>query len=377
MRVYLDYNATAPPDPAIREEVAALEAATGNASSIHWAGREAKRALEGARGAVAKIFGRKPSEILFTSGGSEANNLALFGTLEASGRRRLLTSAVEHPSVLESAKALGRRGIEHQAIGVDGAGRLDLSALGALLAGPPALVSVMAANNETGVVSDLGGVIALAKAHGAILHVDAVQAAGRIPLPLEADLITLSGHKLGGHKGAGVLVRRANIPLAPLIHGGPQERGFRAGTEPFPLYFSLARALEATLARAEAEIPRLRALQERLEEGLVALGAQVLGAGAPRLVNTTSVLFAGVEAETLLVALDLEGIAASSGSACSSGSVEPSHVLVAMGQSPAEALSAVRFSTGRGTTATEIEALLAILPRVLAQVRSAGPARRS
>jgi len=376
VRIYLDYNATAPLDPAVSAAMAPLAGVFGNASSIHWAGREARRHLEAARTALATRTGRKPSEVIFTSGGSEANNLALRGTLgPLPRRRRLITSAVEHPSVRVTAEALAKTGVEHREIPVDREGRLDLGALEEALAGPPAVVSVMAVNNETGVLSPIPEIHALTKAAGALLHVDAVQAVGRVPVAWQAELISISGHKLGAPKGAGALLRQSSIALEPLIHGGPQERGFRAGTEPVATFAGLAAAVERSIDRQAAEVARLRQLQVQLEAGLRELGAEIVGAGAPRAANTTLFTLEGLEAESLLQALDLEGIAASSGSACSSGSVEPSPVLLAMGRSQGQARSAIRVSTGLGTVREDIDALLLVLPGLLARVRAAGPLR--
>lgn len=334
----------------------------GNASSVHWAGREARKHLERARTTVARRLGRKPSEIVFTSGGSEADNLAL----HAAAGGRLVVSALEHPAVLRGAERIAGSVIS----GARSDGTVDLEALErALAAAPTALVSVMGVNNETGVVQPIAAVHALARAHGARLHVDAVQLAGRLPLPLDADLLTLSGHKLGAPKGVGVLATRAGIPLAPLIVGGAQERGLRAGTEPVAHAVAFAHALELALDAQDAEQARLGILQQRLEAALPALGGRVVGAGSPRVANTTLAVFAGVEAETVLHALDLEGVAVSSGSACASGSLEPSAVLTAMGLGRAEALSAVRFSTGWGSTLADVERALAVLPAVLARAR--------
>jgi cysteine desulfurase len=331
--------------------------------------------LEGARARVAARTGRKPSEVVFTSGGSEADNLALAGAirplLRRTGRARLVISSVEHPAVAEPAAELEREGAEVVRIGVDGEGRLDLDALDRAL--PADWVAVMAVNNETGVVLPIGEVIARAQRAGARVHVDAVQAAGRVDLPLEAELLALSGHKLGAPKGIGVLLTRAGVSLEPSLRGGPQERGRRAGTEPVALAVGFARALEIALDAREAEEARLRPLRERLDAALSALPAvRILGAATERIAGTTAALFGGVEGESLLVALDLEGIAASSGSACSSGSLEPSPVLLAMGVPKAEALSAVRWSLGWASRESDVERVLEILPRIVERLRAAG-----
>jgi len=329
----------------------------GNASSIHWAGREAKKHLEKARNSIAARTGRRPSEVIFTSGGSEADNLAL----TAARNGRIIVSRIEHPAVLRPAA-------NAELIDVSPDGVIDLASLDRALETPAALVSVMAVNNETGVIQPIAEVIARAHARGALVHVDAVQAAGRIPLPLDADLISLSGHKLGAPKGVGALLGRTRVHLQPLIVGGAQERGMRAGTEPVAHAVALAAALDRALDHDDTA--RLRALQARLEAGLTAIeGVTIVGAKSPRVANTTLAAFTGIEAETLLHALDLEGIAASSGSACSSGSVEPSPVLLAMGMSRAQALSAVRFSTGWASTEADVDAVIAVLPRLVARAR--------
>lgn len=379
MKVYLDYNATAPVLPAVRAAVEPIlfdspQAPTGNPSSIHWAGQTAKRKLEAARAQVARSFGRKPSEVIFTSGGTEADQLALFGVLlhPAQKHRRLLISAVEHPAVRAAAAALRQRyGVEVVELPVDAHGQLDLIALEAALQIPTGLVSVMAVNNETGIVSPLSAIADRVRRAGALLHVDAVQAIGRVALP-EIDLLSFSGHKLGGLPGAGVLLTRQAIPLLEQVLGGPQERGRRAGTEALGPIVGLSVALSHALLHQTAEMERLGALRDRLEHTLQALpGVERVGAHAPRVASTSTALFEGVDGDALLQALDLEGIAASSGSACSSGSLEPSHVLLAMGVPARSALAAVRFSMGWGTTPADVDAVCQVLPRALAQVRGA------
>nr|XP_061797999.1 cysteine desulfurase-like [Nerophis lumbriciformis] len=375
-RCYLDYNATAPVRPQVREAVepllfGALERGTfGNASSVHWAGQAARRELENARTRVASHFDRKPSEVVFTSGGSEADNLALFGALRRSDHPRLVYSAVEHPAVLAAARTLADEGVDVVQIGVDNSGQLDLEALEAALQIPTTLVSVMAVNNETGIVSPTDKVVTLAHAHNAIVHVDAVQASGRVPLPKNADLIALSGHKLGALKGVGALIIRDDIPLASTIVGGPQERGRRAGTEHVAANVSLAVALDVTEAGREAELIRLGPLRDRLDACIRTIdGSTILGEHVHRAATTTTAVFDGVDGESILQGLDLEGIATSSGSACSSGSLEPSTVLLAMGIAPALALSSVRFSLGWATNEADIEAVEAVLHAIVARAR--------
>lgn len=377
-RIYLDYNATTPVRPEVRDVVSPLlfgdvsDGAWGNASSVHWAGQSARKALEGARAQIAARFDRKPSEVLFTSGGSEADNLALFGVFDHPrfGGGHLVISSVEHPAVRAAASRLEARGVRVETVGVDGEGRLDLDDLARAAKGA-ALVSVMAVNNETGVVLPTEEVVACAHAAGALVHVDAVQAAGKVALPASADLVSLSAHKLGGLKGIGALVVRESIPLWPAIVGGPQERGKRAGTEHVAAAVSLATAIEVAESTREAEMTRLAALRDRIDATVRTIrGARVLGAEATRVGNTTTVVFEGVDGEAILQGLDLEGIATSSGSACSSGSLEPSHVLVAMGVPARVALSSVRFSLGVFTTEAEIEAVLAVLPQIVMRART-------
>lgn len=377
-RIYLDYNATTPVRPEVRDAVSPLlfgdvsDGAWGNASSVHWAGQSARKALEGARAQIAARFERKPSEVLFTSGGSEADNLALFGVFDHPrfDGGHLVISSVEHPAVRAAASRLEARGVRVVTVGVDGQGRLDLDELTRAAKGA-ALVSVMAVNNETGVVLPTEEIVAIAHAAGALVHVDAVQAAGKVTLPVSADLVSLSAHKLGGLKGIGALVVRESIPLQPAIVGGPQERGKRAGTEHVAAAVSLATAIEVAEATREAEMTRLAALRDRIDATVSAIsGARVLGAEAPRVGNTTTVVFEDVDGEAILQGLDLEGIATSSGSACSSGSLEPSHVLVAMGVPARVALSSVRFSLGFFTTEAEIDAVLAVLPQIVMRART-------
>ncbi|MGK7865904.1 cysteine desulfurase family protein [Falsiroseomonas sp. E2-1-a20] len=317
MTLYLDANASEPLRPAARAAVLAALDLAGNPSSVHAAGRAARRLLDRARDQVVARFG--PAEVVFTAGGTEANALAIRGL--AAGRR-VLVGATEHPAVLAAAPGAALLPVRPD-------GTLDLDALEAALRGAPALVCLMAANNETGVIHPVAAAAALCRRHGALLHVDAVQAAGRIPVTLEAfgaDSLAISGHKLGGPKGAGTLLLRPGLGLAPLIAGGGQERGRRGGTEPLPAIAGLGAAAEAA---DPAEAARLAALRDAIEAGCH--GAEVSGAGAPRLPNTTSLILPGHAAETQVIALDLAGMQVSAGAACSSGKVGRSHVLAAMG----------------------------------------------
>ena len=369
-RVYLDWNATAPLRPEAREAMAAALDLAGNPSSIHAEGRAARQLIERAREQVAALVGGEPKLVTFTSGGTEANNLALTPGIQTGGqgapRDRLLVSAIEHVSV----RAGGQFALEAlEEIPVTSAGTVDCSALSdrlAALAPRRTLVSVMLANNETGVVQPISEVAAVAHQMGAVLHVDAVQAAGRIACnikELAADLLTVSAHKLGGPKGAGALVR-ANETLHlpyPLMRGGGQERGLRAGTENVAAVAGFGAAAEATRRDLEADAGHMAALRDRLEAKLKAATpkAIIFGAGARRVSNTTLVAVPGMKAETVVIALDLAGFAVSSGSACSSGKVQSSHVLAAMGASPEWARSGVRISLGWTTTETEIDCFVA------------------
>ncbi len=334
--LYLDANATEPLRPEARRAAIGALDVTGNPSSVHGAGRAARRALEDAREALAARFGVRPGDVVLTAGGTEANALAVAGL----GRgRRVLVGATEHPAVLAAAAPDAER------VPVRPDGTAELDALAALLAGGgPALVCLMAANNETGVLHPLAKAAALCRAHGALLHVDAVQAAGRVPLdPGSADSMALSGHKLGGPAGAGALLLRPGLHLPALVAGGGQERGRRGGTEPLPAISGFAAAADA--ARPEPA-GRLAPLRDRLEAGLLAAApeAAVVGAGAPRLPNTSCVLLPGVPAEAQVIALDLAGVRVSAGAACSSGKVARSHVLAAMGFGAAAAGCAIRIS---------------------------------
>ena len=368
-RTYLDWNATAPLRESAREAVIAGLALVGNPSSVHREGRAARQVIEQARAEVAALVGADQRNVVFTSGGTEANALALSPAIEVAGDKapcdRLLVSAIEHPSVLAGGR-FARPAIA--SIGVDPDGVVDLDALERELAkGQRALVSLMLANNETGVVQPVAAAAEIVHRHGGLLHVDAVQAAGRIPIDIKAlgaDLLTLSAHKLGGPKGVGALIRRDEaIHIAdPLIRGGGQERGSRAGTENVSGIMGFGAAAAAARAGLAAERSHMLALRERLETGLRALtpDAVIFGAKSERLPNTTLVALRGLKAETLVIAFDLEGVALSSGAACSSGKVAPSHVLAAMGVEPALARGAIRVSLGPTTTSAEVDCFLEI-----------------
>src|SRR6478752_2790438 len=363
-RVYLDWNATTPLRPEARQAMAAAWEVAGNPSSVHAEGRQARRLVEDARTAVAAAVGGRPQGVVFTSGGTEANALALTpGLRRGAGEpvRRLLVSAIEHPSVLSGGRC------SPEAIGtiqVTGSGLIDIDHLRRLLAvEPPALVSVMLANNETGALQPVGEVADIVHEAGGVLHVDAIQALGKIPIninAMKADLVTLSAHKIGGPKGIGALVVADGTQgLEPLLRGGGQELGRRAGTENVAGIAAFGAAVRAAMAALESDSTRLRGLRDRLEGGLKqAPGTIVFAGDVPRLPNTTLFTVPGLRAETAVIGFDLGGIAVSSGSACSSGKVQPSHVLEAMGFGPNLAQGAVRLSLGWSTTEADIESCL-------------------
>ncbi len=350
-----------------------------NASSLHQSAREPRRALREARRAVAHLLGvADENSVFFTSGGTESNNAAIYSAVRSRKRRKILTSPIEHSSVLRLMQRLAKDGYEIQMLQVDGEGRLDLAQLKAQLSDDVALVSLMSANNETGILFPVQEAAGLIHEHGILFHVDAVQSVGKQKLVLKdspIDFLSLSAHKFYGPKGVGALYVRPGVPFESLIAGGSQERGRRAGTENVAGIAGLGKAAELASQHLESEIARLHALRGELEARVtVHQGVRVVGALSPRLPNTSLMLFGGVDAEALLYALDAEGIAASSGSACMSGAREPSHVLTAMGFAPQEALSAVRFSLGAGSSPEEVTALCAALEKILPRLRACLPA---
>jgi cysteine desulfurase len=377
--IYLDHNAITPVRPEALEAVRQGLDAFGNPSSVHAAGRAARDLLDRARGQVARALGAAPGEVVFTSGATEAAALAMRGALGAAapGRRGLVVTAVEHPCVLDLARALAADGVPLRVVPVNGRGEPDPAELRAAVGRETALVCAMLANNETGVVLPLREIAAATREAGALLFCDAVQAVGKLPLDvrtLGADLLALTSQKLGGPRGAGALWVRSGIPLRPLL-GGHQERGRRAGTENLPGLAGLGAAVEAACGRRESEQARIGALRDRLERGLLGAvrDARVNGAGAPRLPGTASITFPGCDGEALLMAMDLEGLCASAGAACTSGSTRPSHVLSAMGLSPPEARATIRFSLGWSSTEADVDGALAVIPRLVERVRSAIP----
>ena len=378
MRIYLDYNATAPPAPEVVETVnRVLGSEFGNASSVHAFGQRAKALLDDARASVASLIDADPSEIVLTGGGTEADNLALRGAadaLEPAGRRRIVTTGIEHEAVLNTVRALERRGWTVRTLSVGENGVLAPDALAGALDRETAIVSVMHANNEVGTIQPIADLAAIARAQGALFHTDAVQSVGKIPVSVRAlgvDVLSLSGHKFGGPKGTGALWIRRGVRLVSTMTGGRQERNRRAGTENVPLLAGFGVAAEIARARLSATAAHTAALRDRLEQQILAAvsGTAVNGDRVARGPNTTNISFDGLEAESLLIALDLEGVAVSTGSACSSGSLEPSHVLRAMGLSSSRARNSLRFSLGPGTTEQEIDFVAGILPGLVTKLR--------
>ena len=378
MRVYFDYNATTPLASEVIEAVARASRDTfGNASSVHHFGQQAKAALDDARTELAALIHGDPSEIVFTSGGTEADNMAIRGAAEAiepTGRRHLIASAIEHEAVLNTLKALARRGWRTTLLPVDDSGIVAPDRLREALADDTALVSIMHANNEIGTIQPVAELAQLAHARGALLHTDAVQSLGKIPVDvraLGADLLSLSAHKFNGPKGAGALWIKRGTRLLPTVTGGKHERNRRAGTENVPAIVGLGVAARLAGGKLGAEAARVAALRDRLEEGILGgvPGTAVNGARGSRVPNTSNISFDRVEAESLLIALDLEGIAVSTGSACSSGTLEPSHVLRAMGLSTHRTQNSLRFSLGMFSTEAEVDRVVEVLPRLVEKLR--------
>jgi cysteine desulfurase len=378
-RYYFDHNATTPPDPAVIEAVnRALTDDFGNPSSVHHFGQRAKAVLDEARSAVADLIGAEAAEIVLTSGGTEADNLALRGAAEAlepSGRRRLITSSIEHEAVLNTVKALSRRGWSVTLLPVDASGLVASSALEDVINDETAIVSVMHANNEIGTIQPIETLASIAHARGALFHTDAVQTAGKVPVnvrTLGVDLLSLSAHKFNGPKGSGALWIKRGTRMVATMTGGKHERNRRGGTENVPGHAGLGVAARLAQKKLSVEGVRIAALRDWLERGILqhVPGTQVNGAPTPRVPNTTNISFDGVEAESLLIALDLEGFAVSTGSACSSGTLEPSHVLRAMGLPTHRTQNSIRFSLGAGNTEAQVDSLIAKLPSVVEKLRS-------
>lgn len=377
-RVYLDNNASAPTFPAAIEATAsAMRELYGNASSVHEEGRRARRVFEESRESISSFLRAEARELFFTSGGSESNNTALRGVAFRTRERcHVVVSAIEHPSVLATAESLRAEGCEVSVVACDASGRVEPAAVEEAMTERTGIVAVMLANNETGVLQPVAEIAEICRRRGAHLHCDAAQAAGRIPLDVGAlgvDSMAISGHKMHAPKGIGALFLRRGIELAPLVTGGAQERRRRAGTESVPLAAGFAAAVQAIAADEEGET-RMRGLRDELERAVLAAlpAARVLGASAPRLPNTSSICLSGHDAEGVVIGLDLAGIAISTGSACSSGRIAPSHVLLAMGLSEEDARSSIRISLGRVTTSEDIQMAVEAIGLVVSRNRKKG-----
>jgi len=372
--VYFDHNATTPVDDRVFEAmVPFLRGSYGNASSRHEFGTLARRAVEVAREQVAALVGVQPSQVIFVSGGTEANNMFIKGAASRLKPTQVAVSAIEHPCVAKPAQELARSGWKVRRLAVDSAGELDIADLDAALAEPTGVVSVMLANNETGVIQDVAAAGERARRVKAWMHTDAVQALGKIPVgfaALNVHAMTLSAHKIYGPKGAGALVIDKRLEVRPLIHGGGHEQGLRSGTENVPAIVGFGAACELAASRMTELAPRLEALRARLERGLQGLGAVVFGAGARRIPNTSYFALEGIAGETLVIELDKAGYAVAPGAACSSANPEPSATLLAMGVEPELARGAVRFSLGAANTAQQVDEFLQALGRVVTRLKS-------
>ena len=378
MRVYFDYNATTPLAPEVIEAVVrTTRDQFGNASSVHHFGQQAKGVLDEARSAIAMLINGDPSEVVFTSGGTESDNFAIRGSAEAlepTGRRHLIASAIEHEAVLNTLKALARRGWRTTLLPADQTGVVSPDQLREVLTDDTALVSVMHANNEIGTIQPIAELARIAHERGALMHTDAVQSVGKIPVDVRAlgvDLLSLSAHKFNGPKGAGALWVKRGTRMQPILTGGKHERSRRAGTENVPAIAGLGVAARLAAGKMAAEGARVGALRDRLEAGVLKSVPATVVNGAPqlRVPNTTNISFDRVEAESLLIALDLDGIAVSTGSACSSGTLEPSHVLRAMGFPAHRTQNSLRFSLGLFSTEEEVERVIEVLPRLVEKLR--------
>ena len=379
MRIYLDHNATTPPSEAVIEQMTStLREEFGNPSSVHHFGQRAKAIIDGARSAVAALIGADPGDVVFTGGGTESDNLAIRGiaeALEPSGRKHLIATAIEHEAVLNTLKALARRGWKTTLLPVDESGIVSPDALRSAITDDTALVSVMHANNEIGTVQPIAELAAIARERRAVFHSDAVQSAGKIPIDVKAlgvDLLSISAHKFYGPKGVGAMWIRRGVRLQAPLTGGKQERSRRAGTENVAGIAGMGVAAREAIAKMDSEATRLAALRDRLEDGILRIvsGTALNGVRSPRVPNTTNISFDRTEAESLLIALDLEGIAVSTGSACSSGTLEPSHVLKAMGFPSHRTQNSLRFSLGAANTDADIDRVIAVMPGIVEKLRS-------
>jgi cysteine desulfurase len=390
-RIYLDHNATTPVEPAVLDAMLPYFSADfGNAASIHTPGQRARSAVETAREQVAQLLGARPQEIVFTSGGTESDNHAIFGILRnaAGASKHIITTQIEHEAVLNACQALEREGgtvagnrpaIDVSYLPVDRTGLVDPEAVRDAIRPQTALITVMHANNELGTVQPLEAIGRIAAQNDIFFHTDAVQSAGKIPVDVNAlgvDLLAISGHKFYAPKGVGALYIRGGTRLRQLLYGGHHQRGFRPGTENVAGIVGLGRAAELARQSLAADAARVSSLRDELERGLLAQvpHACANAALATRTPNTANLVFPGIEGEALIIALDLKGLACSTGAACSSGAIEPSHVLTAIGLSPEDARASIRFSLGRHTTHAEIAAAIEIVPAAVAQLRELSPA---
>lgn len=388
-RAYLDSNATTPVLPAVLDAMLPFyREQFGNASSIHQYGQHARAAIEHARASVAKLLNCRPAEIVFTAGGTEADNLAIFGSLGSGAKTtastegsaaHIITSTIEHHAVLHACKKLEERGAQVTYLPVDARGLISLDDLRAAIRPNTRLITIMFANNETGVIQPVEEIGAIALEHDIYFHTDAVQAASKIPIDVErigCDLLSISGHKIHAPQGIGALYVRRGTLIEPLFYGGNHERQRRAGTENLPAIVALGCACELALADfTNGHLAHIAALRDRLEQGILdrISDCGVNGAGAPRVPNTTNLWFDYIEGEPAVIALDLKGVAVSTGAACSSGAIEPSHVLTAMGLSSAHARASLRISLGKHNTGADIDYALEILPEVVQRLRTISP----
>jgi cysteine desulfurase len=385
-RIYLDHNATTAVDPAVLDAMLPYFSADfGNASSIHTFGQRARAAVETAREQVAALLNARPQEIVFTSGGTESDNHAIFGVslqsftaLTSATSPHIITTTIEHEAVLNACQALEKQGVSVTYLPVDRGGLINLDELRRALRPETVLITVMHANNELGTIQPLAEIGLIATEADVYFHADAVQSAGKIPVDVKAlqlDLVSISGHKFYAPKGVGVLFIKSGTHLRQLVYGGHHQRGFRPGTENVAGIVGLGKAAELARLALEQDAAHISRLRDMLEQGILANvpDSRVNSADAPRTPNTTNILFPGLEGEALVIALDLKGLACSTGAACSSGAVEPSHVLTAIGLPAAEARASIRFSLGRHTTESEIAAALEIVPAAVAQLRKLSP----
>jgi cysteine desulfurase len=386
-RVYLDFNATTPVEPEVLDAMLPyFSGEFGNAASIHTFGQKARAGVEAAREQVAALIGARPQEIIFTSGGTESDNHAIFGVvaqpiLAVRSGKHIITTAIEHEAVLNACQALEKEGARVTYLPTDRHGQIDIEELRRAIQPETVLITIMHANNELGTVQPLEEIGRIAAEADVYFHTDAVQSAGKIPIDvsaLQVDLLSISGHKFYAPKGIGALYVRGGTRLRQLLYGGHHQRGFRPGTENVTGVVGLGKAAEISRKSLAADAQRVSFLRDKLQHGLVQRVPQsrVNGGEAPRTPNTTNIVFPGVEGEALLIALDLKGLACSTGAACSSGAVEPSHVLTAIGLPPEEARASLRFSLGRHTISADIDFALSVVPAAVAQLRELSPTFR-